>query len=255
MVSESNFVYSKFAERRYGVMRPLRHFVPGLPVHLVHRGHNRQRIFHAKSDFLLFRRYLGEAAAECDVAVHGYVLMTNHVHLLLTPEKDEWGISRAMQSAGRRYAGYYNARYERSGGLWEGRFHSSVIEHDSYLLACHRYIDLNPVRARMMARPEDYIWSSHRHYALGQSDPMITAHPLVLALGADDSARASAYAQLFEQALSPDDLQHIRRAIRGSRPLRWPIVGRSRGRPRKMVSDTNFQVTPQDRARPAAATR
>src|SRR6187402_430264 len=147
-------------------MRPLRHFVPGLPVHLVHRGHNRQRIFHCTGDFLLFRRYLGEAAAEFHVAVHAYVLMTNHVHLLLSPEREGADISRAMQSAAIRYVGYYNKRYERSGTLWEGRFHSSIIQHDRYLLACHRYIDLNPVRARLTARPEDYVWSTHRHYAM-----------------------------------------------------------------------------------------
>ena len=236
-------------------MRPLRHFAQGLPVHLVHRGHNRQRIFHCTGDFLLFRQYLGDAAAEFHVAIHGYVLMSNHVHLVLTPERDGPDISRAMQSAAIRYVGYYNKRYERSGTLWEGRFHSSVIEHDRYLLACHRYIDMNPVRARMAARPEDYVWSSHRHYAMGQPDSLITPHSLLLELGRDDSARERAYARLFEHELPADDLAHIRKAILGSRPLGWHIVGRGRGRPRKIGSDTIFQLTQPGRAQPAAAMR
>ncbi|MEO7741576.1 MAG: transposase [Usitatibacter sp.] len=264
MVSETIFrkwcrsrilMYSKCRARRYWLMRPLRHFVPGLPVHLVHRGHNRQHIFRCHGDFLLFRRYLGEAAAEFHVAVHGYVLMSNHVHLLLTPDKGEWDISKAMQSAGRRYVGYFNARYERTGTLWESRFHSSVIQQDRYLLACHRYMDLNPVRARMTASPRDYVWSSHRHYALGQPDSMITPHALVRAMGADDAAREGAYAQLFEAPLATDDLEHIRKAVQGNRALGWHIVGRGRGRPRKMVSDTILGVIPKGTAPRVAATR
>ena len=246
-------MYSKSAARRYFLMRPLRHFVPGLPVHLVHRGHNRQGIFHCTGDFLLFRTCLAEAAAQFDVAIHGYVLMTNHVHLLLTPKKGEWDISKAMQAAMRRYVGYYNRRYSRTGTLWEGRFHSSVIRHDRYLLACHRYLDMNPVRAGMVARPEDYIWSSHRHYALGQPDSMLTPHPLVLDLGRDDSARERAYARLFEDVLPADDLAHIRKTIRGGRPLGWHIVGRGRGRPRKIDSDTTLRLKTPDTAPRAAA--
>jgi putative transposase len=236
-------------------MRPRRHFAEGLPVHLVHRGHNRQQIFHCTGDFLLFRRCLGEAAAEFQVAIHGYVLMTNHVHLLLTPQREGPDISRAMQSAGIRYVGYYNKRYARSGTLWEGRFHSSVIEHDRYLLACHRYIDLNPVRAGMTARPEDYVWSTHRHYAMGEPDSLITPHSLLLELGRDQAAREASYARLFEHDLPAEDLSHIRKAIRSSRPLGRDIVGRGRGRPRKMGSDTIFQASQPGRVRPAIAMR
>lgn len=251
MVSESNLLYSKFAARRYWAMRPLRHFVQGLPVHLVHRGHNRQRIFHCTRDFLLFRRYLGEAAEEFHVAVHGFVLMTNHVHLLLTPEREGCDISRAMQSAGRRYVGYFNKCYDRTGTLWENRFHSSVIEDDRYLLACHRYFDQNPVRAGMVQRPEYYPWSSHRHYAGVKLDPLITPHRLTVSLGLDDAGRERAYRQLFEAPMASADLDRIRKAIRTGRPLGGRSAARSRGRPRKIDSDTNF--TQPGKARPATA--
>ncbi len=227
------FLYSKFAARRYCFMRPLRHFVPGLPVHLVHRGHNRQRIFHCTGDFLLFRRVLAEAAEEFHVALHAYVLMTNHVHLLLTPQRDEWGISGTMQSAGRCYVGYFNKRYQRSGTLWESRFHCSAIEDERYLLACHRYIDMNPVRAGMTARPEHYDWSSHRHYALGEPDSILTPHALVLSLAPNEAARTMAYNGLFETPLRAEDLEAIRLAIRRGRPLRPQVAARGPGRPQK----------------------
>ena len=236
-------------------MRPLRHFVPGLPVHLVHRGHNRQRIFHCTRDFLLFRQFLAEAAGEFHVALHGYVLMPNHVHLLLTPERGEWDISRTMQSAGRRFVGSFNARYQRTGTLWDSRFYASVIEEDRYFLACHRYMDMNPVRAGMTAGPEHYAWSSHRHYAFGQPDPIITPHALVLSMGRDDAARESAYGGLFEASLPAEDIEHIRMAIRRGRPLRAAVASRGRGRPRKIDSDTNFPPTRQDTAPHAAAMR
>jgi putative transposase len=236
-------------------MRPLRHFAQGLPVHLVHRGHNRQRIFHCTRDFLLFRHFLGEAAAELHVAVHGYVLMTNHVHLLLTPQRDGWDISRAMQSAGRRYVWHFNTRYQRTGALWENRFHSSIIESEHHLLACHRYVDLNPVRAQMVQRPEYYRWSSHRHYAEGKPDSLVTPHSLVLSLGADAAGRERAYKQLFEGPLAAEDFDQIRKAIRSGRPLGCTAPARRRGRPKKIDPDTNFPVTPPDTAQPAAAMR
>lgn len=140
-----------------------RHFQPALPVHLVHRGNNRQPIFLSGSDFLAFRHFLGVASPKHGVALHAYVLMPNHVHLLVTPEEAE-GISKFIQSVARRYVGYFNSFYRRTGTLWEGRFHASVIESDRYFLACHRYIDMNPVRAGPVKEPSDYPWSSHRHY-------------------------------------------------------------------------------------------
>ena len=248
-------MYSKFAARRYCGMRPLRHFVPGLPVHLVHRGHDRQRIFRRTGDFLLFHRYLGEAAAKFEVAVHAYVLMTNHVHLVLTPDKDEWGISRALQVAGRNYAVYFNRRYRRTGTIWESRFHCSTIESDRYLLACHRYLDLNPVRAHLVLRPEYYPWSSHRHYAGGRPDPLVTPHRLVDSLGYGGEGRERAYRRLFEAEPAVEELEQIRMGTRTGRAIGRRAIQPSRGRPKKIDSDTIFQVTPPGTAPRAVAMR
>ena len=217
-------------------MRPLRNFIPGLPVHLMHRGNNRP-IFTCTGDFLLFLRVLEEACQKFHVAVHAYVLMTNHFHLLLTPQ-DEWGISKALQSAMRRYVGYFNKRHRRRGTLWEGRFLASVIDSDHYLFACHRYIDMNPVRAAMVARPEDYVWSSHRHYAYADPDTFLSPHPLIAALGGDCITLGEAYRKLFELPELPGDLAVIRGATRGCRRIegqlpQLPEIARRRGRPRR----------------------
>lgn len=219
--------------------RPPRHFVPGLPAHLVHRGNNRQDIFACDGDFLFFRGCLERAMARHAVALHGYVLMSNHVHLLMTPATPV-AIPQMMQSAIRRYAGYFNSRYSRTGTLWEGRFHATVIESDRYLLACHRYIDMNPVRAAIVDRPERYPWSSHRHFALGESDTLLGPHPLVLALADSHSARQAAYRALFHIPMDPADLARIRKASQSGRPLngfahRWRAPGRPK---RKLVPDT-----------------
>ena len=156
----------------------------GYPVHVVHRGNNSSAIFACEADFLFMRRCLQEGGIGEDVTLHSYVLMTNHLHLLLT-SVDEGGISRFIQSAARRYVGYFNKKYARTGTLWEGRFHSSIVITDHYLLACHRYIDMNPVRARLAVTPDAYRWSSHRHYACGTADSLIQAHPLIVALAKD----------------------------------------------------------------------
>lgn len=211
-----------------------RNFVPGLPAHVLHRGNDRQDIFKCTGDYMFFRSCLGKAALEFGVAVHGYVLMTNHVHLLMTP-RDSVAISKAMHSAIRRYAGYFNTRYQRTGTLWEGRFHSAVIASDHYLFACHRYIDNNPVRAGMVERPDMYLWSSHRHYAAGEADTLLTPHPSILELARDSEVRKRAYRALFDVPEDPEQLRALRMASRkgcalGNGPL---AVGR-RGRPRKI---------------------
>jgi putative transposase len=171
--------------------RPNRNFAPGFPAHVVHRGNDRQDIFKCTGDYLFLRKCLEETASAQGVEVHSYVLMTNHLHLLLTP-KDSLAISKLMHSVMRRYVGYFNARYKRTGTLWEGRFHTTTIGSDFYLLACHRYIDNNPVRAGLVPRPEEYPWSSHRYYALDDPDSLVTPHQTVIALGADDAARRRA---------------------------------------------------------------
>lgn len=210
-------------------MRPLRNFVPGLPVHVIHRGNNRQRIFTCMDDFLLFKKYLKEACVEHEAAVHAYVLMGNHLHLLATPMR-VWAISKAAQSAMRRYTGYFNARYGRTGTLWEGRFHASSIESDRYFFACHRYIDLNPVRANLVPRPLDYRWSSHRHYAVGTRDELVTPHSLITALAADEPARQASYSHLFDEPMDPAEVEAIREAARGCRRLGGVVIRRPRGR-------------------------
>lgn len=232
---------SFFAEPRYTAMTRLnRSFIPGLPTHVVHRGNDRQDIFKCTGDYLFFRTCLGDAAKEYLIDVHSYVLMTNHVHLLMTP-RDPFGISKAMHSAIRRYAGYFNTRYQRTGTLWEGRFHSAVIGSDFYLLACHRYIDNNPVRAGIVERPELYLWSSHRHYARDESDPLITPHPTVIDLAHDVSGRRRAYRALFEAPEDPDHLQALRTASRRGCPLVNGLPAQKKtGRPRKLVPDTSF---------------
>jgi putative transposase len=215
--------------------RIARNFLPDLPVHVVHRGNNRQRIFTCDGDFLLFRRYLEEGAGSLSISVHSYVLMSNHVHLLLTPRTCE-GISRLIQCVARRYVGYFNSRYTRTGTLWEGRFHSTLIGSDAYLLACHRYIENNPVRAGMVTHPEMYRWSSYGHNAGAFPDTLVTAHPVVQSLAQDVADRCKAYRRMFLRSEREDEVEAFRAASRLSRALGFPEAGRRRpGRPPKEI--------------------
>jgi putative transposase len=164
-----------------------RYFLPDQPLHVIQRGNNRAPIFFHDEDYARYRRWLGEAAARYGCAVHAYLLMTNHVHLLVTPQADG-SLPGAMQSLGRRYVRYVNATYRRTGTLWEGRYRAAPIDSEAYFLACARYIEANPVRAGMVAHPSDYGWSSWGAHALGRADPLVTDHPIYRALGR--SARA-----------------------------------------------------------------
>ncbi len=176
-------------------------------------------MFVAADDYELFREHLQRACARCGCAVHAYVLMTNHVHLLVTPAT-EGAFARVMQSVGRRYVRYFNLTYHRSGTLWEGRYRSTAIDSEQYFFACHRYIETNPVRAGMVASPEEYRWSSYRANALGSSDPLITAHQLYGALGVDEASRLAAYRALFRLELTEAAMRQIRRASTSGLPLR-----------------------------------
>lgn len=171
------------------------------------------------------------------VDIHAYVLMTNHVHLLMTPEVAD-GVSRAMHSASHRYTYYFNKAYGRCGALWQPRFHATVIDRDRYLLACHRYIDMNPVRAGLADRPERHPWSSHRFHAFGHGDALITPHPTIIALSGELPARHAAYRALFEDLADQTDFDRIRKASHSGRRIDAAVP--PRGRPRKMVSDTNY---------------
>ncbi|MEO8162047.1 MAG: transposase, partial [Arenimonas sp.] len=177
--------------------------LPGIALHIVQRGNDRQACFADDADYLHYRQELGEAALEHECALHAYVLMTNHVHLLLTPQAPG-ASSRMMQAIGRRYVGRFNARYQRTGTLWEGRFKSVLVDSERYVLSCYRYIELNPVRAGMAATALDYRWSSHRHNGRGVSDPRIKPHPTYLALGATEAERLKAYRQLVDEEGLPD---------------------------------------------------
>lgn len=218
--------------------------LPGISQHIVQRGNDRQACFADDADYQHYRQGLGEAALKHDCTLHAYVLMTNHVHLLVTP-RQPGASSRMMQAIGRRYVGSFNARYRRTGTLWEGRFKSALVDSVRYALACYRYIELNPVRAGMAATARDYRWSSHGHNACGEHDPRIHPHPAYSALGATDAERRRAYQRLFDEGLTESDADGLRLATHqqktwGSERFRLQIEAlarrelqvRPRGRPR-----------------------
>ena len=192
--------------------------VPGLPVHIVQRGNNRQECFLEDSDYSFFLHALQEACQDRQCQLHAFVLMTNHVHLLITPLEKQV-ISLMMMDLGRRYVRYFNDMHDRTGTLWEGRFKSSLVETGRYCLACYRYIELNPVRAGMLPEPVRYRWSSYRTNAFGIPSSLITPHPEWLELGASDKSRRRAYRALFEETLRQQELKAIRLALQKDRPV------------------------------------
>jgi len=192
--------------------RKLRFNLAGIPQHVIQRGNNRQACFFAEQDYRFYLDCLAEAAREYECAIHAYVLMTNHVHLLVSPNSPP-GIARMMQSLGRRYVHYVNYVYKRSGTLWEGLYKASLVDAENYLLTCYRYIELNPVRANMVEQPEDYQWSSYRSHAYGASKDFLQDHPLYDALGAIPEARQEAYRGLFRHQLDPTVLGELREAL------------------------------------------
>ncbi|HRN74894.1 transposase [Ottowia sp.] len=185
--------------------------VPGYPHHIIQRGNNRQPIFIDPQDCERLLAELHEQAKRHQVALHAYVLMSNHLHLLATPETAE-GVPLMMQGLGRAYVRWFNRCHGRSGTLWEGRYRSTLIESERYLLACMVYIDLNPVRAGIAVAPADYRWSSHSHYAGLRSDPLVTPHALYWALGNTPFAREQAYVDLVRSGLDPGQQDALRRA-------------------------------------------
>jgi putative transposase len=182
--------------------------LPGVPLHLIQRGNNRAACFFADGDRRLYLRCLRIAAAQHRCAIHAYVLMPNHVHLLTTPSA-AGAAAAMMQDLGRRYVRIFNKVHGRSGTWWEGRYKSSLIDSEAYLLTCHRYIELNPVRAALAPCPGAYRWSSHAYYALGVVDPVVTRHPLFDELIADRRA----FLAQFECAMEPRLLERIRTSV------------------------------------------
>ena len=180
-------------------------------LHIVQRGINRGPCFFTDADYAAYLSYLGEFAEEFGCLVHAYCLMSNHVHLLVTPRRAD-GVALLMKQLGQCYVQRVNKKLGRTGTLWEGRFHSCLVRSDRYALACYRYIDLNPVRAAMVDQPARYSWSSYGLNASGEARGMLTAHPAYLALGSDGTQRSRAYQQLCQDPLPMTELEDIRKA-------------------------------------------
>jgi len=192
--------------------------VPGQPHHVIQTGNNNQPIFRETEDYQAFLGWLRTAAKNYKVAVHAYVLMPDHLHLLVTPA-DADGLGQMMQWIGRYYVPYFNQKYGRSGTLWNGRYKTSLIDAEQYFMSCSRYIEFNPVRNGMVARAEDYPWSSYPHHAGLRSDGLIVDHPKFWELGNTPFQREAAYIALAEPALSEDEISLISKALLKGWPL------------------------------------
>ena len=221
--------------------------MPGYPQHVIQRGLDCQACFFTSTDYQDYLEMLRESAEKHACHVHAYVLMTNHIHLLVTP-RQPFGVSHLMQRLGQCYTRRINRRYHRSGTLWEGRFKACLVDTEHYLLRCMRYIELNPVRAGIIEHPAGYAWSSYQCNGLGQPDAVIKPHPLYLQLGSGSDARLTGYRRLFDTHLGPDLLDAIRATLNqelvlGSDRFRVQIetmldrqtTAKQKGRPRQMA--------------------
>lgn len=203
--------------------RRARLFRSGVPLHLIQRGHNRDICFFEEVDRLVYLSMLGECAKKTDCAVHAYVLMTNHVHLLLSMSEVTSG-PRMMKALSQRYVQYFNRRYGRSGTLWEGRYRSCLVENEYYFLTCQRYIELNPVRAAIVSHPGAYSWSSYGANAEGIPNPIISPHDVYRRLGLDPISRQATYRELFAHEIDSDILNLLRRATNGNSTIADGLV-------------------------------
>lgn len=198
--------------------RRLRYILPGVALHVVQRGVNRAACFRGDADYLVYLSQLRDLSLKHDCAIHAYCLMTNHVHLLLSPGSAE-SCTSLMRDLGRRYVPYFNRQHQRTGTLWEGRFRSCIVESARYVLACHRYIELNPVRASMVSHPGTYLWSSYAANCGARRDPSLSPHAEMEALSTNPGYRASAYRALFSDQLDEASLEAIRGATNSGLPL------------------------------------
>ena len=190
--------------------------LPGVPMHIIQRGNNRQACFAAEQDYLFYLDWLKDYAEKSSCRIHAYVLMTNHVHILLTSDNKE-GVGLLMKRLGQRYVQYFNRCYRRSGTLWEGRFKSCLIQEEEYLLSCQRYIELNPVRAGMVDHPSRYRWSSYRRNAYGETGAnIVKPHDLYLGLGKSEEIRQRAYQDLFKHELDSEFVINLRKSTNGN---------------------------------------
>lgn len=221
-----------------------RYAIPGQPQHVIQRGNNRCAIFVSEDDYRFYLECLSDAAKKTGCDVHAYVLMTNHVHLLVTPQKKE-SIAKMLQSVGRRYVQYFNQAYKRTGTLWEGRYKATIIDSEAYLLTCYRYIELNPVRAGIVIQPGEYPWSSYRCHAEGVANSLVTDHSLYFALGITSEARQSAYRELLNSDLSATELDSIREATNKA----W-VLGSDRFKEEiSTLADRRVKALPKGRPR------
>lgn len=195
--------------------RQSRFVLPGQPQHIIQRGNNRDVIFVCDRDYQFYLEKLTEACRKHDCDIHAYVLMTNHVHLLMTPQ-NKGSISKVMQTLGRYYVQYFNYVYKRTGTLWEGRYKAALLDSEAYLLTCYRYIELNPVRAGMVEHPSDYPWSSYHCNALGHKDKIVTPHVLYQSLASSNEKRIKIYKSLFDGCIENQTLGKIRDATNKS---------------------------------------
>jgi putative transposase len=223
-----------------------RYFVKDQPLHVIQRGNNREPIFAAEEDYRFYLQCLEDAAERHALSIYAYVLMTNHVHLLASPGK-EASLPKTLQSVGRRYVQYFNYTYGRTGTLWEGRYRATLIDTERYLLTCMRYIELNPVRARMVRHPREYPWSSYRAHAHGKEDPLLHDHELYHRLGRSARVRQAVYRALFKVAIAKDELETIRSATNKA----W-VLGDDRFRA-KIERLAHRRAAPLARGRPPAA--
>lgn len=211
--------------------------------HIIQRGNNRSACFYSENDYLVYLHLLGQLSLKYGCAIHAYCLMTNHVHLLLTPDTAS-GPSLLMKHLGQNYVQYINRTYERTGTLWEGRFKSCLAQDENYALHCYRYIELNPVRAGMVRKPGDYRWSSFGHNVGRTKNELITAHPSYRGLGSNSAQREKAYMNRVEAGLSEDLLKAIRLSTRGNFVLGSDEFGR------EIESALNRQALPRRPGRP-----
>jgi putative transposase len=195
----------------------------GQPLHVYQRGVNRARCFSGIADRERYLALLAEQASRHGCAIHAYVLMSNHVHLLLTPATDN-GVSRMMKAIGERYVRAFNKAHKRSGTLWEGRFKSSIVDTEKYLFTCYRHIEMNPVRAGMVTRPGEYPWSSYLINAEGADSDFVTPHKLFLGISQDSNERRRVYRSYFGTEVTSEDLTAIREAISGGFALGGPVL-------------------------------
>lgn len=218
-----------------------RFVIPGQPQHVIVRGNNREIIFCADEDYQFYLEKLRQACEKHQCEVHAYVLMTNHVHLLITPH-EEHSLSKCLQMLGRYYVQYFNHTYQRTGTLWEGRYKATLIDSEQYLLTCYRYIELNPVRAESMAtHPSEYPWSSYCYNALGRENTVITPHHEYLRLGKTPGQRQKAYRALFKSHIPERTLKEIRDSTNKA----W-VLGSSHFK-EKIEQQLNRRVSPLGR--------